>query len=141
MFSHKTYLKLGDFNGTDFMSLIKGGYEVSDCTYSFHQGYDDRGKASTRVTGGTISLKLPMLPPDEIINWGINSRQYKNGVIVILDEENVPQEKILFENAACIHFAMDYVLEGKSYLTTDISLRAERIIFGSGLDFDNFWTK
>ena len=141
MFGHKAYLKIGDFTGTDFMSLVKGGYEVSNCFFSFRQGYDQKGKASTEVVGGTINLKLPMLPPNEIVEWALNSHKYKKGVIVMLDDENAPIEKLFFENAACIGFDMDFTSEGKSYIVTDLKLRAERIVFVDGLDFDNFWTK
>jgi hypothetical protein len=77
MFSHKTYLKLGDFTGTDFMSLVKSGYELANFEFSFQQGVDDTGKASTEVYGGTLSLSLPMLPPNVVIEWALDSHKYK----------------------------------------------------------------
>ena len=94
MFSHKTYLKLGDFNGTDFMSLAKNGYELSSFEFSFQQGIDNKGKAATEVFGGSLSVTLPTLPSKEIIEWALDSRKYKKGVVVVLDNEDVPQEKI-----------------------------------------------
>lgn len=63
MFSHKAFLKLGDFTGTDLISLVKGGYELTNCTYVFQQGTDDKGDVSTDVSGGIISLSIPALPP------------------------------------------------------------------------------
>jgi hypothetical protein len=141
MFAHKTYLKIGDFTGTDFMSLVKSGYELANFEFSFSQGTDDTGKASTEVFGGTLSMTLPMLPPNVIIEWALDSRKYKKGVIVVLDDHNVPQEKIMFENAACISMGIDYTQTGESYIFTRLKLQAERLIFGNGLDFDNFWTK
>ena len=142
MFSHKTYLKLGDSSGTDFLSLIKSGYELMNCQYSFQQGVDDTGKASTEVFGGTLSLTLPMLPPNVIVEWALDSRKYKDGVIVVLDEHNIPMEKILFKNAACINLSIDYTQKGESYTFTKIVLQAEKLMVGNGgLDFDNYWTK
>jgi hypothetical protein len=62
-------------------------------------------------------------------------------VVVTLDEHNVPQEKIMFENAACINMGIDYTQKGESYIVTTLTLQAERLIFGNGIDFDNNWVK
>lgn len=141
MFSHKAFLKLGDFSGTDFLSLTQTGYELANCNYVFQQGIDEKGKASTEVYGGSISLTLPMLPPVVIVEWALNSWKYKNGVVVVLDDENMTQEKIMFENAACVSLDIDYTQKGKSYVFTRVEIRAERIILGNGVDFDNNWVK
>lgn len=141
MFAHKSYLKLGEFTGADFGSLVKSGYELDDFEYGFQQGVDDTGKASSEVYGGTLTMTLPMLPPDVIIQWSLNSRLYKKGAIIVLDAHNEPLDRLLFENAACVNLSFDYVLKGKGYITTKITLQAERLLFNNGFDFDNFWTK
>lgn len=120
MFSHKSYLKIGDFYGLDFLSLNQGGYELTDCEYSFEQGIDNSGKASTEVFGGTIAVTLATLPTQEIIDWAMKSTKYNSGAIVILDEQNDPLEKIKFDNAACIKMKINYSLQGEAYITTDI---------------------
>lgn len=73
----------------------------------------------------------------------MDSRSYKNGMIVILDEENIPLEKVLFEDAACVNFDLDYTKKGKSYIFTKIGIRAERMTVGSGygINFDNNWVR
>lgn len=141
MFSHKAFLKIGDTSATDFMSLVKGGYEISNCEFSFQQGFDDTGKASTKVHGGTIALTLPMLPPNVLIEWGLNSRKYNDGVIVTLNDENIPQEKILFTNAACVSLGIDYTQQGETYSFTKLVIHAETIVLEGDLTFDNEWIK
>jgi hypothetical protein len=141
MFAYKSYLKLGDFSGTDILSLQKSAYEITDCKFSFYQGIDKLGKASTEVHGGTIKIALSMLPTKEIIEWGMLSRKYKNGVLVVLDEHDIPQEKILFENAACVNMEIHYTQKGNSYAATTLVLHSEKLMFGNGLDFDNNWVK
>lgn len=141
MFSYKAFLKLGEYTGSDFMSLTKEGYELSNCNYVFYQGVDDKGKASTNVKGGSISLMLPMLPPKVLIEWALNSKQYKNGAIVVLDANHLPQERVIFKNAACIDFGIDYTLKSQSYIFTKMELRAESLIIGNGIFFDNDWIK
>lgn len=140
MFAHKSYLKIGDFLGTDFLSLTQGGHELTDCEYSFEQGIDNSGKAATDVFGGTIAATIPTLPSQEIIDWAMKSRQYHNGAIVILDAHNDPIQKIKFENAACIKMKINYTLQGESYITTDIIIQAEWMVFDNGLEHNNFWT-
>lgn len=141
MFSHKSYLKLGEVTGTDFTSLVKSGYELDDFEYGFQQGVDSTGKAVTEVYGGTLSLTIPTLPPDAILEWVLNSRKYKSGAVIMLNEQNEPLEKLLFENAACVNMSLDYTQKGRAYITTKVVLQAERLIFDNGFDFDNFWTK
>ncbi len=139
MFSHRSFLMLGD-GAADILSLIKGGYEILDCHFSFEQGIDERGKATTRVHGGTIQVTLSQLPPQQIIEWGLQSRKYHDGVIVVLDAENIPLEKILFQNAACINMDLNYTQKGDGYAVTKLTIQAETIIVGSGIDFMNEWT-
>lgn len=141
MFSHKAYLKLGAFDGADFQSLTRTGYELVDCSFSFQQGVDKKGQPFTKVSGGMFSLVIPTLPTPEITQWAMKSTEYKIGAIIILDHENVPQEKVLFENAACINMTFSYTQSGKGYATTTIVIQAEDIRFGKRLDFFNEWTK
>jgi len=140
MFSHKSFLTLGEYTGMNAMSLAKNGYELANCEFSFEQGTDHKGQASTRVHGGTFVLDLPMLPKNEIIEWALNSHMYKKGAIVVVDDKDMPIEKIFFEKAACINMSIDYVQVGESNILTKIVLQAESITLDSGLDFENFWT-
>jgi hypothetical protein len=123
----------------DIISLIKGGYEVSECNFSFQQGVDDKGKATTRVYGGTLHIVLLQLPPKPIIEWALNSRKYMDGVIVSVDDENIPIEKILFKNATCINFGTGYEQVGECYTETRLIIHAEQLIVGTGVTFTNEW--
>lgn len=141
MFGHRSFLMLGSDSGTDILSLMKGGYEILDCNFSFQQQIDHKGKATTKALGGTLNVILAQLPPKEVIEWGIESRKYMGGTIVMLNGENIPAEKISFENAACVHLEVNYIQDGDSYATTRLVIQAEKVIVGNGIDFDNEWTK
>jgi hypothetical protein len=69
MFGHRSFLILGGGGPADIVSLIKGGYEIVGCHFAFEQGVDERGKATTRVHGGTINITLSQLPPQPVIDW------------------------------------------------------------------------
>jgi hypothetical protein len=138
MFGHRSFLVIGG-GGADIMSLIKGGLEVSRFSFSFEQGIDDKGKATTRVFAGALSITLSQLPPTNIIEWALESRKYNEGAIVMLDANNLPTEKILFKNAACVGMEVEYTQKGQSYASTKLVVLAEQLSVGNGIDFDNEW--
>ncbi|MDR3340653.1 MAG: type VI secretion system needle protein Hcp [Candidatus Symbiothrix sp.] len=139
MFGHRSFLIIGG-GAADITSLIKGGHEISHCNFSFEQGIDYKGKITSRVYGGTLYVTLSQLPPTGVIEWALQSRKYTDGMIVVLDAENIPFEKILFQNAACVGMDVDYTQKGQSYTSTKLVIQAEKIIVGNGIDFDNEWT-
>ena len=139
MFAFRSFLVIGG-GAADIVSLTQGGYEIMDCSFAFDQGIDERGKATTRVHGGIIQVTLSQLPPKPIIEWGLQSRKYNSGMIVLLDAENLPLEKVLFHNAACTDFGVNYTQKGDSYALTKLTIHAETIVVGSGIDFMNEWS-
>ena len=138
MYGNRSFLIIGG-GGADIISLIKGGHEIYSCNFSFQQGVDPRGKATTKVYGGRIDLVLDKLPSTEIIEWGMKSRKYKDGIIVLLDNENLPLEKTIFQNAVCCEMEIDYTEEGDEYARTRLVIQAEKLIVGNGINFDNEW--
>ncbi len=138
MFSHRSFLMLGD-SDPDIANLIKGGYEVYNYRHFFKQEIDRKGKVTTRAYGGFIQLTLTQVPPDPVIEWALDSRKYMDGAIVCVNEENVPLEKIIFRNAACVNFAVNYTQKGSSYTTTSLTIAAEELVVGSGVTFGNEW--
>lgn len=140
MFSFKSYLLLGEYTGANFVTLAREGYELINTEFSLEQGIDTKGEPSTSVYGGTISIILPTFPSKELSAWMLNSRSYKQGAIVSLDNQNIPQDKIFFKNAACVRMSTVYARKGKSLFSTTLVIRAEELYFGNNVDFCNFWT-
>jgi len=138
MFGNQSFLVIGG-GAADIMSLVNGGYEISDCSFAFEQGVDERGKATTRVYSGAFHITLSRLPDNTLIEWALNSRKYCNGFIVVLDANNIPVEKFIFMNAACVDFSIDYTQQGDNYTTTKLVIQAERIVVGDGIEFENEW--
>ena len=138
MFGHRSFLMLGG-GAADIVSLTKGGYEVHSYRHFFKQEIDQKGKVTTKVYGGFIQLTLTQIPPNPIIEWALDSKKYMDGVIVSLNEENVPLEKIIFKNAACVSLSINYTQKGDSYTTTTITIAAEELVLGNGVTFLNEW--
>lgn len=139
MFSYKSFLMLGEYMGGNITTFLQNGYELSNFEYSFQQGVDNKGQVSTKVHGGTFVIEIPVLPSPIITEWGLNPRIYKDGTIIILENDNVPTKKIFFKRGACINMSVDYTNTGKSYVSTKIIVHAESLIMDNGIDFDNEW--
>lgn len=140
MFGHRSFLMLGG-GAADIKSLIKEGYEVLDCNFSFNQGVDEKGKATTKVYGGILNITLSQLPPQDVIEWALLSRKYMDGAIVMLDAENLPLEKILFKNATCVDMEINYTQVGDGYAATKLIIQTSQLQVGDGVNFENEWTK
>ena len=141
MFGHRSFLVLGADGASDLVSLLKSGYEVKDCEYSFQQGVDAKGRVSTRVLGGVLHISLAQLPPQPIIDWALQPKKYQDGMIVLVDAENVPLEKIFFKEATCVDMKVQYVQTGETYMSTALIIQTSRLIVGDGVTFENEWTK
>lgn len=138
MFGHKSFLRLGDLEDASLMGLYKDSYELSSCSFGFSQGVDSNGKAQTEVRGGTIYVTYPNIPPQDMLQWALDSRKYNNGAIVICDDNDVPVEKIYFEKAACINMEIFYSQKGKGYTCTKFTLQTRKILVGTTF-LENRW--
>lgn len=139
MFGHKSFLKIGQLEDASIMGLYKDSYELDSCSYGFSQGVDSDGKAQTEVRGGNIHITVPGIPPMEIIEWGLSSRKYNDGVIVICDDNDMPLEKIKFKSGACIGMEISYSQKGKEYIATKLTIQANVIAVGN-VELVNHWT-
>ncbi len=138
MYGHKCFLRIGQLNDSSISGLYRDSYELLNCEFSFAQGVDANGKAQTEVKGGTISISFPNIPKDDMLEWMLKSSKLENGAIVICNADDEPVEKILFEDAACIHLDIKYFQKGKSFTTANITLNAKKITVGEA-QIENNW--
>lgn len=138
MFGHRCFLKIGSLENANIMQLFKEAYELLSCSYGFMQGIDNKGKAQTDVSGESIRAVFANLPPDPLIKWMLDSRKYENGAIIICDMNDMPVEKLVFEKATCVKMNIDYSATGRSYITTQLEIQAEKITMGN-VSFENHW--
>ncbi len=133
MISYKTRLVLT--NGRS--------YELSNCEFSFQQGIDAKGEATTEVYGGTIRVKLPGLPNEEILTWAMKyyTSNHKSGMIEIEDDPSASKTRLMFENAACVSMNLTYERLGDSYTSTDLVIQAEKLSLDGKGEFTNSWTE
>ena len=133
MYGNRSFLIIGE--GTaDIKSLINSGYEILRCCFSLEQGTQRNCKVSSRVYTSAIEVVLSQFPSKEILEWGMGNRKYIDGMIVLLDAENIPLEKIIFRNAACTRLELDYIQKGESYTSVNMMIQPEHLLLGSSND-------
>ncbi|MFK8274590.1 type VI secretion system tube protein TssD [Capnocytophaga cynodegmi] len=138
MYGYRTFLKIGDTQSLDIGSLLKSGYELSSFSYALEQPTDLKGKAQGEVRGGTLQLTIDSIPSNEIIEWMLNPRRYREGVITTLGEDNASIMRIFFKKAACTRMQMKYISKGKGFFSLHIQLEAKNLIFPEG-EIENKW--
>lgn len=133
MFSHNSYLLLGELAqvGINIPFLIKNGYELMKCNYSFHKDVDVKGQVQTRARGGVVDMTISGVPTDELIEWSLNPRRYKDGAIVFCDDTGLVLEKITFTHAACVSMCLNFIATGKSYTSVDLILNMASMSIGT----------
>ncbi len=139
MFGHKSFLRLGELTDSSITGLYKNAYELVSCKYSFGQGIDQNGKVQTDVMGGTILISYANIPPAEFIQWMLKSNKLHNGSIVICDANDMPIEKLFFEDAACIGMEMKHTKKDRSYSLTKMKIQVRKFTLESVVH-ENRWT-
>jgi len=139
MFSYKTVLNLGDISNIKSDLSTLQGYELSDFSFGFNQGVDSKGQPSTKVLGGRFSFNISSLPSEEIVDWSVNARKYKDGIFYIYDLEGSILDKIIFSNATCTSMNIMFSNNGSSLINTSLIIYAEDVTFLNGILFSNDW--
>ena len=131
MFGHKCFLRIGQLEDSSASGLYKYSYELLSCTYGFGQSVDRNGKPQSEVQGGTLNLVFPNVPPNDFISWMLKSSKLEDGAIVICDANDLPLEKVYFEDGVCTGMKVGYHQSGNGYVSTNIQIDVRKISVGN----------
>ena len=144
MFGYKSVLHLfGVSNPIVGLEAIlesggKSEYELADFSYEITQKSDATGKPQGDVWAGLINLSLLCLPTTELLEWMLDSRKYKSGVVTVYDMEDLPLQKIIFSCAACVSLDFEYKEMDDNYCRTHLTLSAKSLQVGE-VGLENPW--
>lgn len=131
MFGHKWFLKIGELTDASILGLNHNAHELTDCFYSFNQGIDTRGQAQTSVRTGDVVMTYDGLPTQDVILWAMTPTRLHNGAIVLCDSNDVPVDKLFFEDGACIGMSINFSNSSKSSIITQLKLQPRKLISGN----------
>lgn len=138
MFGYRSFLHIGALGDASIEGLLSKGFELENFSYSLSQAIGINGKAQGEVRAGSLQLTFGSLPPNEIIEWMIDPRKYKNGTIILCDINDEPLQKITFERAACTGLTINYAGATRRYASTQIVLQV-KILSVSDAIVENNW--
>jgi len=105
------------------------GIRVLSCEFSFTQEIEDNGLVSSSVKAGLINLSLGALNDTELVQWMVNSVDFKSGKISFMgpNDVGIPQEQktLEFEDGALVNYSESFTDETE--IVTNISISARKI--------------
>ncbi|MCB9018649.1 MAG: type VI secretion system needle protein Hcp [Prevotellaceae bacterium] len=133
MFGYKSVMYLGVLS-----NVSTDGMELNQFSYFFSQAKDEQGKPQGEVRAGTLQMTFANLPSADMLEWMVNPRKFKEGVVMTYDTENALLQKISFSSAACVGMKLHYEESGKCYCTTRLTLKAKKIVVAETI-VENNW--
>ena len=122
-------------------SLNLGGkeYDVLDCSYSLKRDVDSKGRPSSNIYGGKITVRVESTEDTTILETMVNQFKPFNGSIEFKkgDEEGKMKE-LTFENAYIIEFAEGIDIVGTAPMSISVTISAQTIKIG-GAEYEENW--
>jgi hypothetical protein len=121
-YGYKTHLKVdGD------------SVELTAVSYSFERDIDENGDVTSPIEGGTIFLSMNAFPKDNLLEWGMKHRSFKNDIIETTGIDTgytIADEEIAFQDAACTNLKIIYEREHSTYFSTLLTISPRVVNFG-----------
>ncbi|MBO4736401.1 MAG: type VI secretion system needle protein Hcp [Paludibacteraceae bacterium] len=122
-------------------TLNLGGkeYDVLDCSYSLKRDVDSKGRPSSNIYGGKITVRVESTEDTTILETMVNQFKPFNGSIEFKkgDEEGKMKE-LTFENAYIIEFAEGIDIVGTAPMSISVTISAQTIKIG-GAEYEENW--
>ncbi|MBR6596716.1 MAG: type VI secretion system needle protein Hcp [Paludibacteraceae bacterium] len=122
-------------------TLNLGGkeYDVLDCSYSLKRDVDSKGRPSSNIYGGKITVRVESTEDTTILETMVNQFKPFNGSIEFKkgDEEGKMKE-LTFENAYIIEFSEGIDIVGTAPMSISVTISAQTIKIG-GAEYEENW--
>ncbi len=124
-------------------SLQLGGkeFDVLYSDYSFSRDTDKKGKPSSNVYGGRITLEIESTEDSSVIESMLNS-QFKSvdGTIIYKKtDEDAKMKEVSFKNAYMVYYKEVLDVNGEVPMKLRFTVSAEQIVIGNA-SIDNRWS-
>ena len=125
-------------------SLELGGkeFDVLYSDYSFTRSTDNKGKPSSNVYGGRVTLEIESTADTSVIEAMLNS-QFKavdGKIIYKKTEEDAKMKEVEFKNSYLVYYKEVLDVKGEVPMKLRFTVSAEQSIIGNA-SIDNRWPK
>ncbi|ATA90320.1 hypothetical protein CAPN001_14910 [Capnocytophaga stomatis] len=124
-------------------TLNLGGkeYDILDCKYSLRRDVDSKGRPSSNIYGGRITVRVESTADTTIIEQMVNMYKPFSGSIVFKKgDEDAKMKELSFENAYIIEFEEGIDTVGTTPMSLCITISAQIIKIGNAEHQEN-WPK
>ncbi len=123
-------------------SLELGGkeFDVLSSDYAFSRDTDKKGKISSNVYGGRITLTIESTEDTSVIEAMLNSqfKSVEGKIIYKKTDEDAKMKEVEFKNAYIVYFKETLDVNGDVPMTIDFTVSAEEINIGNA-SIHNRW--
>lgn len=122
-------------------TLNLGGkeYDVLDCKYALRRDVDSKGRPSSNIYGGQITVRVESTADTTILEHMVNQFKPFSGSIVFKkgDEESKMKE-LSFDNAYIVNFEEGIDIIGNAPMSLCVTISAQVIKIG-GAQYEENW--
>ncbi|MCA5006230.1 type VI secretion system tube protein TssD [Sphingobacterium bovistauri] len=117
-------------------------YDVIQCRYSLHRDVDSKGRPSSSVYGGTISIEIESTEDTSVIESMVNN-QYKafaGKITFKKGDEDATMKELQFEDSYIIQYNEGIAIDNEKPMTLSIVL-SSRVLSVQNATLENDWPK
>lgn len=116
-------------------------YRILECSYHLERDYDQFGKPSSEVRGGTLDLTIETTGDTLFATWMMSSKLRKSGKVIFEDPTEDAELKVLeFEDAYMVYYEEVFGSRGENGMVESFKLSAKKITIGDATH-ENAWYK
>jgi hypothetical protein len=107
-------------------------FDVISCSYSFGQNTDEKGRPSSSVFGGHISLQISAPEDDGLLSWMIDPYKKSNGSVVFnkIDQDSTMKE-LKFEEGYLVSYGETFHANSSDPMAASLNISARKISVGN----------
>lgn len=115
-------------------------FKVLHCNYSLRQEFDETGRPSTTVRGGTITVTIDSSESADFFTWMADPYKMKNGKVIFYkrDEKDAVLKELAFEDGYLVEYQENFDHKGDNPTTETFKISAKKITMGDG-EHANEW--
>jgi hypothetical protein len=120
---------------------FKGGgtFDILDCKYSLKRDVDSKGRPSSGIYGGKITLHIESTEDTSILEQMVSQFKPISGSILFKKaDEEAKMKELEFENGYVIEFEEDFDTVGSKPMAIGITISAQVLKMGDG-HFEQNW--
>lgn len=116
-------------------------HRVLECSYHLERDFDQFGKPSSEVRGGTLEITVETTGTTFFSTWMMSSKLRKSGKIIFEDPTEDAELKVIeFEDAYMVFYEETFGSRGENGMVESFRLSAKKITVGDA-SHENAWYK